>query len=763
MTTARFNVVGMHCASCSKAIERVLKKLPGVEDARVNYAVENGEVSFADGRVSPDVMTKQVAQLGYTLFFKEEHQASATQPAAPHHAPHDHGPAGAPVHDHAAMLREADLRTLRRKVIVGAIASALVIAPDIATWLGAEVSEQPVKILQLLVATVVILWAGATFFISAWKALRFGQTNMDTLIAMGTGAAYVFSAIAVVAPNAFAGSGQAPATYFDVAVVITTLILLGRFLEAKAKRGANEAIRKLAGLAAKTARVLRNGDEVEIPLAEVMVGDLIVVRPGEKIAVDGTITDGQSAIDESLLTGESVPVEKKTGDEVIGGTLNTSGAITFRATKIGKNTALAHIIALVEQAQGSQAPIQRLADRISGMFVPIVLGIALLTFVLWLLFPPLGVTAVSFALILAITVLIIACPCALGLATPTAVMVGVGKGAEQGVLIRDAESLELLHKISVVVMDKTGTLTTGHLAVTDVLGRDFVLQLAASVEVKSEHPVGQAIVAEAKRRGVALLPVSEFKAHPGSGVEGNVQGHRIIVGSLALLRNLGVHVEGCGPSRDDIARQGKTAVQIGYDQECAGVIGVADTLKPTSRPAVAALIGLGLDVYLLTGDNEITAAAIAQAAGIPANRVLANILPDQKAATVKKLQAEGKRVAMVGDGVNDAPALVQANVGLAMGSGTDVAREAANITIVGNDPQKVVSAIRLSRSTLHTIKQNLFWAFIYNLVGIPIAAGVLYPAFKVTLSPIIASGAMAFSSLFVVLNSLRLKRFGRAA
>lgn len=774
----RFQVVGMHCASCAKNIERVVRKLPGVGSVQVNYATENGSVTIDPAACTLETVGAQAKRLGYTLLFDDARMpagsASTVTVAEQHgeHAAHvSHAMSDSPPptpsanhHDHAAMLRASELGALRRKVIIGAVASVLVILPDVLTWLGVEaVPETSLKILQLLLASFILFWAGAQFFTSAWKALKFFQANMDTLIAMGTGAAYLFSAVAVLFPEAFAGSGQAPATYFDVAVVITTLILLGRYLEAKAKRGANEAIKKLAQLAAKTARVLRDGHEVEVLLEQVQVNDLIVVRPGEKIAVDGVVTDGQSAVDESMLTGESVPVEKDIGAPVTGGTLNTSGTLTFRATKIGKDTALAHIIDFVERAQASQAPIQRLADKISGVFVPIVLGIALLTLVVWLIVPPAGVTPVAFALVLAITVLIIACPCALGLATPTAVMVGVGKGAEHGILIRDAEALETLHRVTTVVFDKTGTLTTGQLAVTDVVGEEAHLRLAAAVEVKSEHPVGRAIVGEAERRRLPLPVVSDFRAHPGTGVSGTVEGQRVVVGSPALLQQQSVGLGGWSVKRDALSRQGKTVVLVAVGQQAVGLIAVADTLKSSGQTAVATLQQAGLAVYLLTGDNEITAAAIAGQAGIPADRVLANVLPEHKAERVQALQAKGARVAMVGDGVNDAPALVQATIGIAMGSGTDVAREAADITIVGNDPERVALAIRLSRTTMRNIKQNLFWAFIYNIIGIPIAAGALYSAFGVTLSPIIASGAMAFSSLFVVLNSLRLKRFGRVA
>ncbi len=660
------------------------------------------------------------------------------------------------------MLRQEELKKLKIKVVFGAIASVAVILPDLLMWLGVSpLSEQAGNIIMLIIATPILLWAGSQFFTSAWKSARFGQANMDTLVAIGTGSAFLFSVVAVLVPQAFSGSGQQPATYFDVTVIIVTLILLGKYFEAKAKAGANDAIRQLAGLVAKTARVLRAGQEIEVPLDQVQVDDLIVVRPGEKIAVDGLVTDGQSAVDESMVTGESVPNEKRPGSVVYGGTVNANGTLTFKATKVGQQTLLAQIIQLVEEAQSSQAPIQRLADKISGVFVPIVMSIAVITFVLWIIFPPAGVIPVSFALVLAVTVLIIACPCALGLATPTAVMIGVGKGAEHGVLIRNAEALETLNKIDTVIFDKTGTITTGHLGVTDVIGQDDVLQLAVSLEAKSEHPVARALVAEAKRRGLDLLPVERFQNHPGRGVSGLVKDQPVAVGTPALLSELHINTDNHRHDLERLSKEGKTAILVGTGTHSVGLVAVADTIKPTSKQAIEQLRNMNITVYMITGDNTMTAANIAAQAGVPSEHILANILPQDKAGQVKTLQAQGQRVAMVGDGVNDAPALAQANVGIAMGSGTDVAREAAGITIVGNDLQQVVTAIQLSQSTLRNIKQNLFWAFVYNIIGIPIAAGALYPAFGLTLSPIIASGAMAFSSLFVVLNSLRLKRFAR--
>lgn len=764
--TLTFPIVGMHCASCAKNIERVVKKLPGVSEVQVNYATERARVVVTDNTTSSVDIANRISQLGYTAITAEvtpaghQYHQAVGQTARDHH--HATGHVEHDVHDHARALRQEELKRLQRKMTVGIIASAIVIFPDVAHLVSLSIGADDIwSVMKLLVASLIVFWAGSQFFVSAWKSLKFFQANMDTLVAVGTGTAYLFSLVAVLWPSAFSGSGHAPATYFDVTVIIITLILLGKYFEARAKAGANDAIRKLAGLAAKTARLLRDGHEHEVPLNEVQVNDLIIVKPGEKIAVDGVVADGQSAVDESMVTGESVPNEKRPGSVVYGGTVNANGTITFKATKVGEQTLLSQIIHLVEEAQSSQAPIQRLADKISGVFVPVVITLAIITFAVWMIWPPVGVIPLGFSLILAVTVLIIACPCALGLATPTAVMIGVGKGAEHGILIRDAAALETLHKIDTIIFDKTGTITTGQLAVTDVLGQDFILQYAASVEAKSEHPVGRAIVVEAQRQGIALLPVSDFRAYPGTGVTGLIDGRQVVVGSPWLLQDHGLHAKGCRLNREELALAGKTAVQVGIDGDCAGVIGVADTIKPTSRQAIDELRQFGISIYLISGDNEVTAARIADQAAITQEYVLANVLPQDKATKVKELQAQGRRVAMVGDGVNDAPALAQANVGIAMGSGTDVAREAAGIIIVGNDLQQVATAVRLSKSTLRNIKQNLFWAFIYNILGIPIAAGVFYPSFHLTLSPIIASGAMAFSSLFVVLNSLRLKGFGR--
>ncbi len=777
--TSRFPIVGMHCASCAKNIERVVKKLPGVSAVQVNYATERGQVDYDPSHCTPPAIAAQIGKLGYTAVMEESPPSRGGVPRAlsrggvvgttmdahtMHTSHHEHAAQPAAehgVHDHARMLRQEELRKLKIKVTAGAIGSAIVLLPDVLRLFGAEtLSEQTWNLIKLLIATPILFWAGSQFFISAWKGARFLQANMDTLIAMGTSAAFAFSVVAVLFPGAFAGSGQQPATYFDVTVVIVTLILLGKYLEAKAKAGANDAIRKLAGLAAKVARVVRNGTEVEVPLDQVVVGDVIVVRPGEKIAVDGVVIDGQSAIDESMISGESMPVEKQAGSAVFGATFNTSGTLTFRATKVGKDTMLSHIINLVEEAQSSQAPIQRLADRISGMFVPIVIAIAVVTFVVWITFPPAGVVPVSFALVLAVTVLIIACPCALGLATPTAIMIGVGKGAEHGVLIKNAESLERLHKVNVIAFDKTGTLTLGKPTVVAVEGDD-VLRLAALVEQRSEHPLAKAVLEKAAQQNIALNEKpQEFRAIVGRGIRAVVGGRTVLVGNAALLKdeNVPLTEEAKLPIKAQES-QARTMLLVAAGGKYLGFIAITDELRPEASGVVRKLKGTGIEPVLLTGDNTLTAEVIARAVGITTFE--GRVRPEDKAAAVKKYQSQGKVVAMIGDGINDAPALAQADVGIAVSTGTDIAMESAQLVLLHGDIAKVYTALELSRSTLRNIKQNLFWAFIYNILGIPIAAGVLFPSFGLTLNPMIASGAMAFSSLFVVLNSLRLKRTAR--
>jgi len=667
---------------------------------------------------------------------------------------------------------QRELRGIRNRFIVSAILSVVVMA---LMW-APSFAGKPYLLWAL--ATPVQFWAGWRFYRGAWGALRHKTTDMNTLVAVGTSAAYFYSVVAVLFPGLFTAAGVEPDLYFDTSAVIVTLILLGRFLEARARGQTSEAIKKLIGMNPKTAVVIRNGEEKEISIEDVIVGDLILVRPGERVPVDGIIRQGYSSIDESMVTGESIPAEKKAGDEVIGATINKTGSFQFEATKVGKDTTLAQIIRMVEEAQGSKAPIQRLADVIASYFVPTVIGIAIITFVVWyFLGPP---PALTFALLNFVAVLIIACPCALGLATPTAIIVGTGKGAEHGVLIRNAETLERSHQIKTVLLDKTGTLTQGEPRVTDIItlssSEDEVLRLAASAEHNSEHPLGEAIVRSALERKLELSPVSNFNAVPGRGVEALVEGKELVLGNLKLIKERGFPLNGLEKEAEQLWEKGKTVMFLSLDSRVEGVIALADTLKPNAREAVAGLHKMGIEVVMLTGDNRRTAEAIAREAGI--DRVLAEVLPEHKAEEVKKQQEEGKVVAMVGDGINDAPALAQADVGIAIGTGTDVAMQTGDITLISGDLRGIVTAISLSKRTMRTIKQNLFWAFAYNTALIPVAAGVLYLVFGNSgvpsglnfifgnygfLNPILAAAAMAASSITVVSNSLRLRRFKPAS
>ncbi len=662
-----------------------------------------------------------------------------------------------PAEDQEMAERRAEIRDLTRRVAVGAVLTAPVLFAVMAgSFLTVGILAN--HWVELALITPVMFYSGWPIHRTGWLSLVHRQAEMNALITLGSSAAFGYSLIVTVAP------GILPAglrdVYFEAVGVIITLILLGRLFEARAKAGTGEAIRKLIGLQARTARVVRNGVETDIPVEEVVAGDVVIVRPGEKIPVDGEVVDGQSSVDESMVTGEPIPVTKRSGDAVIGATINRTGSVRFRATRVGRDTMLAQIIKLVQQAQGSKAPIQRLADSVSGYFVPAVMGIAIWTFVAWFVLGP--QPAFTSAMVSAVAVLIIACPCALGLATPLAVMVSTGKGAEQGILIRSAEALETAHKLDTIVLDKTGTITRGQPALTDVvvtsdIKEDDLLHIAASAERLSEHPLAAAVLAGATSREIVLSEPAGFDSVTGQGIRAAVDGRQVLIGNPALLRDAGVDATALEATADRLSADGKTPLLVAIDGKPAGVLAVADTLKEESVAAVASLRALGLQVVMITGDNRRTAAAIARQVGI--GRVLAEVLPDRKAAEVKRLQSEGRRVAMVGDGINDAPALAQADIGLAIGTGTDVAIESSDITLISGSLRGVVTAIQLSRATMRNIRQNLVWAFGYNVIGIPIAAGALYPFLGLRLSPMIAAGAMALSSLSVVTNSNRLRSF----
>jgi Cu+-exporting ATPase len=743
-----FGVRGMTCASCVGRVERALEKVPGVLEANVNLANEKATVRYIAGEVEHRDLERAVKGAGYGVVRGEEFSAEDSH--------------------------ESEYKKLKSDFLLAAALTALILVGSLPMMLGFEplILMMWLNFVLLGLATPVQFWAGRRFYRGAWGALRHGQANMNTLVVMGTSAAYLYSAVVALAPQLFV-VGRAD-VYFDTSALIITLILLGRLLEARAKGRTNEAIRKLAGLQAKTARVVREGEELDVPPEDVRVGDIVVVRPGEKVPVDGRVLSGGSAVDESMITGESIPVTKREGDEVIGATMNTSGSFRFAATKVGEDTALHQIMRMVEEAQGSKAPIQRLADRISAVFVPVVIGVAAATFVVWLLFGP--EPALTFALLNTVAVLIIACPCAMGLATPTSIMVGTGKGAESGILIRGGEALEGAHKLDTVVLDKTGTLTRGTPELTDVVVLDGMreedlLRLVASVERSSEHPLGEAIVRGAKHRDLSLTQVEAFEAVSGSGVRALIGGREVLAGNDRFLSESGIPEDGLALKGDELARDGKTPIFVAVDGESVGLLAIADVAREGSREAVGRLHDMGLEVAMLTGDNQRTGEAIARELGV--DRVVAEVRPQDKTAEVKRLQAEGKRVGMVGDGINDAPALVQADIGIAIGTGTDVAMEAADLTLISGDVRGVARAIGLSKATVRNIKQNLFWAFAYNVALIPVAAGILYPLFPEgsvpgmlspvlgeygLLNPVLAAAAMALSSVTVISNALRLRR-----
>jgi P-type Cu+ transporter len=744
-------IEGMTCASCVTRIEKALGKVPGVREASVNLTTGKARVAFDPAVASVDQLRAAVEKAGYTAGTPP---AMSTMPQLTN--VDGRTQAATPVEAHERE-RQRELDDLQRRWMVSLVAGLGMMA---LMFLPLGIDMTLLAPVLLIVATIVQIWAGGIFYRAAWAAAKHGSVNMNTLVAVGTSCAYGYSAFVTLWPALAARWGFPYHLYYESAVIIIALILMGRWLEARAKKRTSAAIQALMGLQAKTARVIRHGAEQDIPIEAVHVGDLVRVRPGEKVPVDGFIREGHSTLDESMLTGESLPVEKNAGDTVIGATLNKTGSFILEATKVGQDTTLAQIVRLVEEAQGSKAPMQRLADTISGYFVPVVLVLAALTFVGWLLFGP--PPALTMALTAAISVLIIACPCALGLATPTAIMVGTGKAAEYGILIRGGEALEQARRIDTIVLDKTGTLTRGKPAVTQVIAASGIaepdlLRLAAAVEVGSEHPLGEAIVERAHELKLNLPKVDAFEALPGKGVRAQVDGREVVLGNGSLMAQAGVRLNGLEVYATELAHRGVTPMYVAIDGHSAGLIAVADTLKPESGEAVAQLKALGLEVWMLTGDNRETAEAIACQVGI--DRVIAEVLPEQKAAKIQALQAQGRVVAMVGDGINDAPALAQANLGIAIGSGTDVAMAASDVTLVGGDLRHIVTALALSRQTVGVIKQGLFWAFAYNVCLIPVAMGALYPVFGVLLDPVLAAAAMAMSSVSVVTNALRLRRF----
>ena len=753
----KISIEGLRCASCVRFIEDDLRAVPGVLDVSVNVGTQEALVKYLPETASVTQMRRIIESWGYRTR-PAISEASLDQQQAAH---------------------EKEYRRLMRKFWFAAGISLPVLltaypqyVPLVRNW-----SIATLRLgwgLSALLTLPVLFWSGSDFFTGMWVALKHRAANMNTLIAIGTGAAWLYSTFAILFPQAFPEGTAEP--FYDVVAVVIALVVLGQALELRAKGRTSEAIKKLMGLQAKTARVIRNGQEMDIPIEEVLVGDIIQVRPGEKVPVDGVIIEGSSAVDESMLTGESLPVSKKPGDEVIGATLNKSGAFKFRATKVGKDTTLAQIVRMVQEAQNSKAPIARLADIVSGYFVPVVMILAVLTFVLWFDLGP--QPQLIYALVTSVTVLIIACPCALGLATPMSLMVGIGKGAENGILIRSGEALQAAQAIKTVVLDKTGTITKGKPELTDIVVADSglqtegtsasnvqpldpqpetILRLAASVEAVSEHPLAEAIVEGAKRRAIALTTPQHFEAVPGHGVIAEVDGRQVAIGNRKMMERENVHLGNLEAIAVQLADDGKTPMFVAVSGRAAGIVAVADTVKEDSAEAIAALQKMGIEVVMITGDNRRTADAVAHQIGI--KRVLAEVLPQDKAHHVHLIQSEGKKVAMVGDGINDAPALVQADIGLAIGTGTDVAIEAADITLIKGSLKSVVTAIEVSRTTMRNIKQNLVGAFIYNVLGIPIAMGALYPFFGVLLSPLIAGAAMAFSSVTVVSNANRLRGF----
>jgi Cu2+-exporting ATPase/Cu+-exporting ATPase len=771
-TLKTYKIKGMHCASCASIIEKTIKKTDGVQSVSVNYGTETAKIAFDQSKTNPHHLSEKIEKLGYSLIIPEKTHQNINMNA---------GEMGMSEDEHAEHLglnqskkeKLAEIKDMKNKVISAiplAVISIFIMAWDILAQYNAvpeinAVVKEFLNYLLPIMATYTIFVVGKPYLLGLYRFLRYGKANMDTLIGLGTTAAFIYSFIVTAFANTLRSYLNVDVTYYDVTIVVITFIALGKYLESRSKIKTGDAIEKLLNLQAKTALLIRDGKEVEIGVDEVKHGDSIIIKPGAKIPVDGVITEGSSYIDESMVTGEPMPAQKKIGDSVVSGTMNTSGSFTFKATKVGSETLLAQIIKMVEEAQGSKAPIQALADKISSVFVPIVLVIAFVTLGLWLLLatPPLGFSqALSFGLVSFVGVLVIACPCALGLATPTAIIVGVGKGAKEGILIKDAATLEKLHKVDTVIVDKTGTITFGKPTLVDIenlsnLKNDELVGILASLEKRSEHPIAHAIVNYAQEKNIAVGDISNFESIRGKGLKGLVNGTEYYVGNARLITELGMLFSGSEVESkiEQFTAQGKTPVILATPEKILGFVMIADEIKSESKKAVADLHKLGIKVVMLTGDDEKAAKYMAGLVGI--DDVVAHVLPQDKLAKIKELQGQGKVVAMAGDGVNDAPALAQADVGIAMGTGTDVAIESAGITLLGGDISKLVKAIKLSKITMRGIKQNLFWAFIYNIVGIPLAAGLFYPVFGWLLNPVFAGLAMALSSVSVVSNSLRIK------
>jgi Cu+-exporting ATPase len=751
--TATLAIEGMTCASCANFVERALTRTPGVQSAQVNLATEKATVAFTPTLTDRAQLKAAVEAAGYQVA-----ESAAPTPV--------NQPKAEASDEEIAARKALAYQQLRRRFWVAAVLAAIIMPLSmLMLWPGFMhlIAEPTLNYMLLLLTLPVLLFSGREFYVAAWNGLRHRTASMDTLIAVGTGAAFLFSLVATLSPQLMRQHGIAPVVYYDTTATIIALILLGKVLEARAKVRTSAALKALLGLQAKTARVVRpDGSEHDVPVADLRPGDIVAVRPGEKVATDGQITDGQSALDESMLTGESLLVEKSSGDLVFGATINKTGAFRFRVTKVGADTVLAQIVQLVSDAQGSRAPIQRLADKVSGIFVPTVIVLAVLTFGLWYALAPAD-SRLALALTAFVSVLIIACPCALGLATPTAIMVGTGKGAEYGILIRNAEALEKAYQVDTVLLDKTGTITRGVPALTDFLPLPGyqaaqLLPLFAAVERQSEHPLAAAVVRYADDQGAQAAAATGFRALAGQGATATVHGQVVLLGNEGLLRAEGIVLPPAAQqAAASLLAQAKTVLYAALDGQVVTILGLADEVRPTSAAAIKALQAQGIEVVMMTGDNPQTAAEVARQMGI--SRYFAEVLPQDKASHVQALQAEGRTVAMVGDGINDAPALARADVGLAMGTGTDIALEAAAITLMRADLQGVATAIALSRQTMRTIRQNLFFAFIYNVVGIPVAAGLLYPFTGWLLSPMLAAGAMALSSVSVLTNSLRLRGF----